>query len=180
MPTRVVEQVADDALQLRTVARDRHPVLDGEGRPCREGEPGQVVVTDYWNRRSTLIRYALGDIAAPATCDCPIPAPAMASIAGKVRGMLKDGEGRPVLFSGLSPLFRDSPEIRQFQVLQPALGQFVVRYVPRADAVLPPFFARVQSRFAEVFGGTPQIGFEAFEEIPRSAGGKFHASICQA
>jgi len=89
--------------------------LDGEGRPCREGEPGQVVVTDYWNRRSTLVRYALGDLAAPVTCGCGrIPAPAMTNVIGKVRGVLKDAAGRPVMFNGLSPMFRDSPEVRQF------------------------------------------------------------------
>jgi phenylacetate-CoA ligase len=155
--------------------------LDAEGRPCREGEPGQVVVTDYWNRRSTLIRYALGDLAAPATCPCGlIPAPAMTTVIGKVRGVLKDAAGRPVMFNGLSPLFRDSPEIRQFQVVQPALDSFVVRYVPRAGAPLEPFFERVRNRFAQVFGGAARIEFEAHEEIPRSAGGKFHGSICLA
>jgi phenylacetate-CoA ligase len=154
--------------------------LDGEGRPCREGEPGEVVVTDYWNRRSTFIRYALGDIAAPATCDCGrIPTPAMMHVAGKVRGALRDAAGAPVLFSGLSPMFRDSPEIRQFQVLQPALGHFVVRYVPRDGAEPGPFFERVRARFAQVFGGAPRIDFEATADIARSAGGKFHASICQ-
>jgi phenylacetate-CoA ligase len=154
--------------------------LDAEGRPCREGETGQVVVTDYVNRRSTLIRYALGDLASPVTCGCgKIGLPAMTNVIGKVRGMLKDWQGRPVLFSGLSPIFRDSPEVRQFQVVQPALGHFVVRYVPRAGLPLDPFFERVRVRFLDVVGGEPRIDFDAFEEIPRSAGGKFHGSICE-
>jgi len=155
--------------------------LDAEGRPCREGEPGEVVVTDYWNRRSTLVRYALGDVAAPATCGCgAIATPAMTGVAGRVRDALKDAQGRPVQFAGLSPLFRDAPEIRQFQVVQPALGHFVVRYVPRAGATLEPFFARVRERFAQAFGAAPRIDFEASEGIARSPGGKFHISICQA
>jgi phenylacetate-coenzyme A ligase PaaK-like adenylate-forming protein len=153
--------------------------LDEEGRPCREGEPGQVVITDYWNRRSTMIRYALGDLAAPAVCGCgKIGLPAMTKVIGKVRGVLKDVSGRPVIFTGLSPMFRDSPEIRQFQVVQPAIGHFVVRYVPRDGVDLEPFFQRVNSSFAEAFGGPQQIEFEVHEEIPRSAGGKFHGSIC--
>jgi phenylacetate-coenzyme A ligase PaaK-like adenylate-forming protein len=155
--------------------------LNEEGRPCREGEPGQVVVTDYWNRRSTLVRYAVGDLAAPTTCGCGrIATPAMTSLAGKVRGALKDAQGRAVLFSGLSPLFRDSPEIRQFQVVQPALGHFVVRYVARADIAPDPFFERVRARFAHVFGVDARVDFERHDEIARSAGGKFHASICHA
>ena len=62
-------------------------ILDEQGRPCSDGELGQVVVTDYSNRRSTLIRYALGDLAAPTVCDCgQIPLPAITRLIGKVRG----------------------------------------------------------------------------------------------
>jgi len=154
--------------------------LDPDGRPCREGELGQVVITDYWNRRSSFIRYALGDLAAPATCGCGIGGPALTQLVGKVRGLLKHADGRAVLFTGLSPMFRDSPEIRQFQVVQPALGHFVVRFVPRPGAALEPFFERVRSHFEADFGPGLEIGFEAMEEIPRSAGGKFHGSICLA
>jgi hypothetical protein len=153
--------------------------LNGEGRPCRDGEVGQVVVTDYSNRRSTLIRYALGDLAAPTACDCgKIPLPAMTQVIGKVRGVLKDPAGRAVIFTSLSPMFRDSPEIRQFQVVQPALDQFVIRYVPRDQAELAPFLARVTDRFRTEFGATARIEFESMAEIPRSAGGKFHGAIC--
>jgi phenylacetate-coenzyme A ligase PaaK-like adenylate-forming protein len=155
--------------------------LDADGRPCREGETGQVVITDYLNRRSTLIRYALGDLAAPATCDCgQIHLPAMTNVIGKVRSVLKDSQGRPVLFSALTSTFRDSAEIRQFQVVQSAIGRFIVRYVPRAGIALDSFFERVRCRFDEVFGGAPRIDFESCEEIARSAGGKFHHSIFEA
>jgi len=155
--------------------------LNEEGRPCREGELGQVVVTDYWNRRTTMIRYALGDIAAPTTCDCgKIVSPAMTDIIGKVRGMLKDATGRPVIFTGLSPMFRDSPEIRQFQVVQPAIGHFVVHYVPKPGVAMEPFFQRVRERFDQTFGGPQKIDFEPHDEIARSAGGKFHGAICLA
>jgi len=154
--------------------------LDPDGRPCREGEPGQVVVTDYWNKRSSFIRYALGDLAAPVRCGCPIGMPALTCLIGKVRGVLKHADGRPVLFTGLSPMFRDSPEIRQFQVVQPALGHFVVKFVPKAGVGLEPFHERVRSHFEADFGRGIRIDFEPVTEIPRSAGGKFHGSICLA
>ena len=154
--------------------------LDPAGRPCREGEAGQVVVTDYYNRRSPFIRYALGDLAAPTTCDCPIKSPALTNLIGKVRGVLKHADGRPVLFTGLSPMFRDSPEIRQFQVVQPALGHFIVKFVPREGAGLESFHERVRSHFEADFGPGLRIDFEPCTEIPRSAGGKFHGSICLA
>lgn len=153
--------------------------LDAEGRPCRDGEPGHVVITDYFNRRSTLIRYALGDLAAPTTCDCGhSDMPAMTNIIGKVRGVLKDPTGRYVIFTHLSPMFRDSPEIGQFQVVQEALDRFIVRYVPRPGADVQPFLDRVRERFAGEFGASTLIAFESHGEIPKSAGGKYHAAIC--
>jgi phenylacetate-CoA ligase len=154
--------------------------LDEQGRPCREGEPGQIVVTDYWNRRSTFIRYALGDIAAPTTCDCPIGTPALTHLLGKVRGVLKHSDGRPVLFTGLSPKLRDCPEIRQFQVVQPALGHFIVKIVPKEGVDLGGFRERVRGWFEADFGPGTRVEFEPCPEIPRSAGGKFHAAICLA
>ncbi len=156
-------------------------ILDEQGRPCSDGELGQVVVTDYSNRRSTLIRYALGDLAAPTVCDCgKIQLPALTRLIGKVRGVLKDSAGRPVMFTDLSVLFRDSPEISQFQVVQPALGRFVIRYVPRGQADMEPFLARVEARFLSDFGAATSLSFEPMAEIPRSAGGKFHGAICLA
>jgi phenylacetate-CoA ligase len=156
-------------------------ILDGDGRPCSDGELGQVVVTDYGNRRSTLIRYALGDLAAPTVCDCgQIPLPAMTRLVGKIRGVLKDSAGRAVMFTDLSVMFRDSPEISQFQVVQPALGQFVIRYVPRHGVDMGPFLARVDARFHSEFGAAARLCFEPMAEIPRSTGGKFHGAICLA
>ena len=156
-------------------------ILDEQGRPCSDGELGQVVVTDYSNRRSTLIRYALGDLAAPTVCDCgQIPLPAITRLIGKVRGVLKDSAGRPVMFTDLSVTFRDSPEISQFQVVQPALGEFVIRYVSRPGAAMEPFRERIEARFRSEFGAATAIRFEPMTEIPRSAGGKFHGAICLA
>jgi phenylacetate-CoA ligase len=153
--------------------------LNEQGQPCRDGELGQIVVTDYSNRRSTLIRFALGDLAAPTRCDCgQIAFPAMTRILGKVRGVLKDSSGRPIMFTSVSPMFRDSPEVRQFQVVQPALGHFIVRFVPRGEMDLAPFMARVRDRFELDYGEVSHLEFEAMAEIPRTAGGKYFGSIC--
>ena len=94
--------------------------------------------------------------------------------------MLKDSAGRPVMFTDLSVTFRDSPEISQFQVVQPALGEFVIRYVSRSGAAMEPFRERIEARFRSEFGAATAIRFEPMTEIPRSAGGKFHGAICLA
>src|SRR3954451_14523097 len=38
-------------------------LLDGDGRPVRPGEPGEIVITDLYSHEAPFIRYATGDIA---------------------------------------------------------------------------------------------------------------------
>jgi phenylacetate-coenzyme A ligase PaaK-like adenylate-forming protein len=138
------------------------------------------VLTDFENRRSALIRYAQGDLAAPIRCDCgKIPLPAMTQIVGKVQGVFRTREGRQIIFTHFSPMFRDSPEIGQYQVLQEAFDRFTVRCVPRANADLETLKQRVRQRFEQEFGPDLRIDYEILAEIPRAASGKFHVSICR-
>jgi phenylacetate-CoA ligase len=154
-------------------------ILDAEGRACPPGVPGQVVVTDYFNQHSTLIRYALGDLAENAVCPCGrIALPAITRIAGKMRGLLRRADGSQMLFTSLSSHFRDSPEIRQFQVVQDQIHQFTIRAVPRGTPDLAPFEARIRARFSEEFGPETRLAFTYMDSIPRSPGGKYFAAIC--
>jgi phenylacetate-coenzyme A ligase PaaK-like adenylate-forming protein len=138
-----------------------------------------VVVTDYFNRHSTLIRYALGDLAENTVCGCgQIALPAITAIAGKMRGLLRRADGSQMLFTSLSSHFRDSPEIRQFQVVQEQIHQFTVRAVPRGTPDLAPFEARIRARFREEFGPETRLAFTYMDSIPRSPGGKYFAAIC--
>ena len=155
-------------------------ILRDDGRPCDPGELGRVVITDFHNRRSTLIRYAQGDLAAPVRCDCGrITLPAITNIVGKVQGVFRTREGRRIIFTYFSPTFRDSPEIGQYQVVQESFDRFTVRCVPRPGADLAPFKARIQSRFEAEFGQDIEIAYETMEYVPRAPGGKFLVAICR-
>lgn len=155
-------------------------ILDGDGKPCPPGRLGQVVVTDYFNRHSTLIRYALGDLAENAVCGCGrIRLPAITRIAGKMRGLLRKADGSQMLFTSLSPVFRDSPEIRQFQVVQKALDRFTVRVVLRDGCDPAPFETRVRDRFIREFGPAATLRFDYMDAIPRTPGGKYFAALCE-
>lgn len=155
-------------------------ILDEDGKPCRPGELGRVVITDFHNRWSTLIRYAQGDLAAPVRCDCGrIPLPAITNIVGKVQGVFRTREGRRIIFTFFSPTFRDSPEIGQYQVIQESFDRFTVRCVPRPGADLAPFKARIRAKFEAEFGSDIGIAYETMERIPREPGGKFLVAICR-
>ena len=154
-------------------------ILNEQEQPCALGELGQVVVTDYFNQHSSLIRYALGDLAEPAQCDCgKISFPAITRIAGKMRGLLRRADGSQMLFTSLSSSFRDSPEISQFQVVQTQLQIFTVNAVLKIQQKTEAFEARIIARFQKEFGDDAQVSFNYMDSVPRSPGGKYFAAIC--
>lgn len=154
-------------------------ILNEQDQPCALGELGQVVITDYFNHHSSLIRYALGDLAEPAVCDCgKIPFPAITRIAGKMRGLLRRADGSQMLFTSLSSTFRDSPEISQFQVVQTQLHMFTVNAVLRANQPSDEFETRIIARFQQEFGVNTEVNFNYMDAVPRSPGGKYFAAIC--
>lgn len=154
-------------------------ILNEQQLPCALGELGQVVITDYFNQHSSLIRYALGDLAEPAVCDCgKIPFPAITHIAGKMRGLLRRADGSQMLFTSLSSTFRDSPEISQFQVVQSQLQIFSVNAVLKAGQKTEDFESRIIARFQQEFGTEVKLSFNYMDSVPRSPGGKYFAAIC--
>lgn len=148
--------------------------LNAEGQPCAEGEVGQLVITDYTNRRMPLIRYALGDLAAPISCPCgKIPLPALTQLLGKQRGILKHPNGGRVFSTELSADIRDTPGIRQFQVIQHSATRIELRLIARLDAQIVEAEHSLRALFARVFGLALQLDFTWCDEIPRLPGGKY-------
>lgn len=152
-------------------------VLRDDGSPTESGELGRVVVTDYFNRQSPLIRYEIGDYAERGECPCGrIRLPAFARIHGKTRGALLHRNGNRVLFADLSVALRDTPGMRQYQVIQTGIEDFTVKIVARGN-----LDTAVRAAFRAHFGYVPKhLHTEYVDEIPRGPGGKFHASICRA
>ncbi len=153
----------------------RVEVVDDNDRECAEGETGRVVITDYFNEWSPLIRYDIGDLAVRGVCPCNlISHPAFAAVLGKVRGALKHRSGRRVAFAQLLSALRGVPGIKQFQVVQEELERFTVRLVmdQRREE-------QIAAAFETHFGYRPQLTFEYHDFLAREPSGKFHRSICR-
>jgi len=148
--------------------------LNADGRPCAEGEVGQIVITDYVNRAMPFIRYAIGDLAAPVRCDCgKIDLPALTRLLGKQRGLLRHPDGHYVFSTELSPHIRDSAEVRQYQVIQQAPARFLLRVIARDGAETTAFERRMRELFTLHFGAGTDMAFDWCTDIPRLPGGKY-------
>jgi len=154
-------------------------ILNDKGEPCEVGEIGRVVITDFYNRRAPFIRYEIGDLAAPAVCTCSVTnRQAIQKIAGKVRGALVHRDGYKIMYTDLAVALRKAPGTKQFQVIQEALEEFVLRYVPEGGVDSSTIEASVYQAFEDEFGYRPNISFVVESEIEREKNGKFYGSKC--
>ena len=106
-------------------------ILDGQGKPCRPGEIGGVVVTTLHNFAMPLIRYRLRDFAEVGeACDCGRGLPVLRRVVGRQRNMVVVPGGRRhwPSFPG-SAWTAAAPPVRQFQLVQHDLNRIEARLV---------------------------------------------------
>jgi phenylacetate-CoA ligase len=114
-------------------------ILDEQGEPVREGETGQVVVTDFCNFKTPLLRYAIGDLAvySTETCSCGRTLPLVRKIVGRANDVAYSAAGKPFhssVFNYIMKDFhcRDSQQsgIAQFRIHQRAMDKLQIQIVP--------------------------------------------------
>lgn len=92
-------------------------ILDGQGQPVRPGETGRLVWTSTICKGTPFLRYDIGDIgrAVPDGVD-GVGARELASVEGRQAGILTFPNGTKLQSLFWNHLFKDYPEIIQFQV----------------------------------------------------------------
>lgn len=154
-------------------------VLDEQGQPCREGEIGQVAVTDLHNFAMPLIRYALRDWAevGPA-CSCGRGLPTLRRVMGRTRNMAMNPEGKlfwPVLET--RRMLEAIPHLRQYQFAQTAENAITAHLVC-APAPSPEQLRTLQATLEQMLGHAYRWTWQVSDApLPLSASGKFEEFI---
>lgn len=150
-------------------------VIDERGQPCREGEIGQVVVTDLHNFAMPLIRYALRDWAEVGPpCSCGRGMPTLRRVVGRTRNMATSPEGKPfwpVLET--KRMLEALPNLRQCQFEQTAVDAITARLVcvpAPSTTQLQKLQATLEYMLGHAYRWTWQIGGTP---LPLSVSGKF-------
>lgn len=146
-------------------------VLDGDGKACRPGEVGEVVITPLHNFAMPLLRYAIGDFAEAGTCACGRTLPVLRRIMGRTRSMVRLPNGDE-FYASFQDLLTGFDTIRQFQVVRRASDALEMKLVTTRklnDAEAKQLTTTLQERFRHPFAVT----FSYVDDIPRSEGGKF-------
>jgi phenylacetate-CoA ligase len=154
-------------------------VLDADGRLCRPGEIGRVVVTPLHNFAMPLLRYAIGDHAEVGEpCPCGRGLPVLRRILGRTRDMLllPNGDRRFPEY-GQKALANLSALI-QHQVVQTSLEDIEVRLVVR-QRLSESEEAELRATMLRALEHPFRIAFVYRDELPGGAGGKFDEFRCE-
>ena len=152
-------------------------ILNENGRPCRAGETGRVVLTTLHNFAMPLVRYDIGDYAEPgAPCACGRGLPVLRRVVGRERNMALTPDGRKFHASFAAGKWMHVAPIRQMQLVQKTLAAIEVRVVAprpltRAEEEM------LSATLLQSLGYPYEMTVVRVENIPRSAAGKFEDFI---
>jgi phenylacetate-CoA ligase len=154
---------------------------NGVQRPAKEGETGEVVITDLHNLAMPFIRYANGDIATAGSsdrCTCGRTLPRIESVQGRLSETLRDGHGSAVSGLAISYLFFDvSSEIRQFQAIQHKDHSVSINVVP-IRALDHAQLETIKQNGMQLLRGVP-VQVNVVPDLPRSPAGKHRLVIVE-
>jgi phenylacetate-CoA ligase len=148
-------------------------IVDGHGHGVNPGSPGEVVVSNLFNRATVLLNYRLGDRAVLATgpCPCGRGLPRLESLEGRVSEVVRLADGREISSMILRNLVKDELAFAlQCQVVQPAPGRIVWRVVPLPGKGSEEARRALLDRTRRLVGVETAVEF--VDSIPVTSGGK--------
>ena len=151
-------------------------VVTPAGAMARPGEIGSVVVTDLLNHAMPLIRYRIGDLAAPmgGLCACGRSLPRLQGIAGRVTDFLVGSGDR--LVSGVflaTYVVAQRPSLGQVQIRQHERGRIVYHLVPAADFDAVADVDYLRAATCRTLGDEMVTEVKLEKILPKEASGKF-------
>ena len=148
-------------------------VLAESGAAAKEGEIGELVVTDLLNHFMPFVRYRTGDLAVStrSTCVCGSGFPLLDRIEGRTFDTVATPEGKQVGGFFWTWLSRAVPGIRRFQIEQRERSGIVFRFVPGPEW-RDENERELEAKIKENCGAGFRVAFAKVEDIPLTPSGK--------
>jgi phenylacetate-CoA ligase len=149
-------------------------IVDSAGNPATTGE---VVVTDFFNRATPLIRYRLGDFATLSheACPCGRTLPILKGIHGRAYDIIKTKSGKSVHPEALIYVFEELQQknqaFSQFQIIQKEIDQLEVNIIP-TQAWSDDLKQEIENKMHNSIDPSFRFQFNICDQIPREKSGK--------
>jgi len=110
----------------------RLEIVDDLNQPVPNGTEGYMIWTGFINHMMPFIRYKIGDkgILLNEKCTCGRPYPLARPTITRDSDYLRLPSGRILSPRAISPLFKDKKAFMVCQIVQPSIGEIVLRVVP--------------------------------------------------
>jgi len=144
-----------------------------DGQPVKEGQVGEVVITNLNRYAMPIIRYKNGDYARAGGGDCPCGCklPLLAEIIGRSGEDITLPDGRIIPWNQLKGVLND-PRIRQFQVVQNVDAGLNVKYVHEPGVDKSTLEKLICQRLREILGSAVSIELVPVMVIAPAESGK--------
>ena len=151
-------------------------VLNEQGEQCQPGELGRVVITDFYNTISPMIRYDIGDYAeVGGLCSCGRNHRTLKRIMGRERGLFLRPNGDRFWPTAGQYLAVEVVKVNQWQIIQHSLDDIEYKLVTDH-----PLTEEQHSQLLEIF--KRKLGFDCVRiteyrtQLPTD--GKYEETIC--
>ena len=149
-------------------------IIDQNGNPT---ETGEVVVTDFYNYATPLIRYKIGDFATLSNeaCPCGRTLPILKGIHGRAYDIIKTPGGNSVHPEALIYVFEELQQAHhtfgQFQIIQRAIDKLDIYIIPNNNWT-SAMETLIKTGIHEKIDPEFQLNFLKVDEIAREKSGK--------
>ena len=148
-------------------------LIDGDGRPVADGEPGEIVITHLATRAFPFVRYRTGDVGVMGerACACGRGLPTLREVQGRATDFVVASDGTVLHGLALIYVVRDLPGIRTFTIVQESLDRTRVSIVPERgfdDRLRNTIREGIQARL----GRKVAVDVDVVESIAAESSGK--------
>lgn len=106
-------------------------IVDAQGNQVKDGEPGEVVISNLVNRGTVLINYRIGDLGAinHEPCPCGRTLPMLARLEGRSEDIIHLADGRMVHPRTIWGVFKTRNDVLRYQLIQHLPDKFELKIV---------------------------------------------------
>ena len=152
-------------------------VVDERGRPVASGDSGRLICTSTICRGTPFLRYEIGDLGSYGSELCDESGiTALTELLGRSAGLYELPDGRKINNLYWNHLFKDMPEVKQFQVVLKSSGS--VSLFVRGSGFTPAREQHLRTILSNFLGPVP-IEITWVQSISRSLQGKLIQVICE-
>ncbi len=161
----------------------RHINLNGAGcivevlkmnsdEPAEKEELGRVVVTDFTNYAFPMIRYEIGDLAAPCEYYSDGTIKSLDKLSGRVTDMIYNTQGEIIdIYNSIPTEIFNNPLIKQFQFIQIDEKEYLMNISTENDNVKTEE-QKFMDKLKDVLGRDASVKINWVNELPVLSSGK--------